>query len=108
MLEEVEGVGEEARKEDTVKIRLNGWLNEGDQIQKDHTDSIKLGSRNLKRRQAIILVMLPICLALTILTCVYGGTWTALVVASYVLFGGILIYGNKKMYLVKFSPDDGE
>lgn len=47
MLEEVEGVGEQIKKGDCVEVKLNGWLSEGDQIQKDHIESVTVGSRNL-------------------------------------------------------------
>jgi len=61
-----------------------------------------------KGRQVVILVILVLCLVLTILTYVYGGYWTSLAVASYLLFGGVLVYGSKKMYLVKFFRNDSE
>jgi len=47
LLEEVEGVGEQIKNGDSVEIRLNGWLSEGEQIQKDHIEKLKLGSRNI-------------------------------------------------------------
>jgi hypothetical protein len=59
-----------------------------------------------KKRQAIIMVVLVLCFALTVLTYIYGAYWTALAVASYCLFGGILIYGNRRIYLVKSSRSD--
>jgi len=47
ILEEIEGIGAEIKKGDVVKVKLNGWLNKGDQIQKDYVNTITLGSRNL-------------------------------------------------------------
>jgi FKBP-type peptidyl-prolyl cis-trans isomerase FkpA len=47
ILEEIEGGGQEIKKGDSVRIKLNGWLNKGDQIQKDYLNEIILGSRNL-------------------------------------------------------------
>jgi FKBP-type peptidyl-prolyl cis-trans isomerase len=47
ILEELDGTGEEIQKGDMVKVKLNGWLNKGEQIQHDYIDSIKIGSRNL-------------------------------------------------------------
>ena len=47
LIEETEGNGVEARKGNIVEVKLNGWLNEGKQIQSDHIQSIKLGSRNV-------------------------------------------------------------
>ena len=47
LLEEVEGVGEEIKNGDYVEIRLNGWLNKGEQLQKDHIEKFKPGSRKL-------------------------------------------------------------
>jgi len=47
LLEEVEGVGERIKNGDSVEIKLNGWLSEGEQIQKDHIEKLKLGSRRI-------------------------------------------------------------
>lgn len=47
LIEEVKGSGEVARKGDVVEVRLNGWLNEGEQIQSDYIVSIILGGRKL-------------------------------------------------------------
>lgn len=47
LVEETEGSGAKAKKGDIVEVKLNGWLNEGEQIQSNHIQSIKLGSRNL-------------------------------------------------------------
>jgi peptidylprolyl isomerase len=47
LLEEIEGIGTEIKKGDTVRIKLNGWLNKGDQIQKDYLNEVIVGSRNL-------------------------------------------------------------
>jgi len=45
LLEEIEGSGAEARIGSIVEVKLNGWLNKGEQIQSDHIQSIRLGSR---------------------------------------------------------------
>jgi FKBP-type peptidyl-prolyl cis-trans isomerase len=47
LLEEVEGVGERIKIGDSVEIKLNGWLSEGEQIQKDHIEILKLGARKI-------------------------------------------------------------
>ena len=47
ILEEKEGIGAVIKKGDVVRIKLNGWLNKGDQIQKDYVNVITLGSRTL-------------------------------------------------------------
>ncbi|MCG8058134.1 MAG: FKBP-type peptidyl-prolyl cis-trans isomerase [Candidatus Thiodiazotropha taylori] len=47
ILEEVKGIGTEIKKGDTVRLKLNGWLNKGDQIQKNYLNKVMVGSRNL-------------------------------------------------------------
>jgi FKBP-type peptidyl-prolyl cis-trans isomerase len=45
LLEEIEGIGQAAQKGDTVEVKMNGWLNKGQHIQKDYVGTITLGSR---------------------------------------------------------------
>ncbi len=47
LLQEAEGKGVEVKKGDIVEVKLNGWLNEGEKIQSNHVESIKLGSRKV-------------------------------------------------------------
>jgi len=47
LLEETVGDGLEASKGDLVKVRLNGWLNQGKHFQIDHIDSFELGARRI-------------------------------------------------------------
>ena len=45
LVEESEGSGEPVKKGDRVKVRLNGWLNQGDVIQVNHIIEIEVGKR---------------------------------------------------------------
>lgn len=45
LLSETKGTGESIKKGDTVKVRLNGWLNQGQQIQENHLCQVVVGSR---------------------------------------------------------------
>ena len=47
LLSETQGTGEPIKKGDTVKVRLNGWLNQGQQIQENHLCEIAVGGREL-------------------------------------------------------------
>ena len=47
VLEEIEGVGVEIKKGDIVRVKLNGWINKGNQIQKDYLIKVILDSRSL-------------------------------------------------------------
>jgi len=47
LLSETSGTGESIKKGDTVKVRLNGWLNQGQQIQENHFCEIIVGSRDV-------------------------------------------------------------
>jgi FKBP-type peptidyl-prolyl cis-trans isomerase len=47
LLSETDGAGDPVRKGDTVKIRLNGWLNRGEQIQENCLNEIVVGNREL-------------------------------------------------------------
>ena len=47
LLSETPGTGEPIKKGDTVKVRLNGWLNQGQQIQENHFCEVVVGSRVL-------------------------------------------------------------
>lgn len=47
LIKEIEGVGPVVRNGDTVEVKLNGWLNKGQQIQKNCVESITLGSRSV-------------------------------------------------------------
>ena len=47
LLEEVQGVGEKAKKGDLIMVKLNGWLNEGKQIQNNSIVSFVLGARRI-------------------------------------------------------------
>ena len=47
LLYETEGIGSQAEKGDLVNIRLNGWLNKGQQIQKNYVATITLGARTV-------------------------------------------------------------
>ena len=40
LLSETLGTGEPIKKGDTVKVRLNGWLNRGQQIQENYLGEI--------------------------------------------------------------------
>jgi FKBP-type peptidyl-prolyl cis-trans isomerase len=45
LLSEMQGTGEPIKRGDTVKVRLNGWLNQGQQIQENHLCEVVIGSR---------------------------------------------------------------
>jgi FKBP-type peptidyl-prolyl cis-trans isomerase len=47
LLSESQGTGEPVKKGDTVKVRLNGWLNQGQQIQENYRDEVVVGSRDV-------------------------------------------------------------
>ena len=47
LLSETEGGGDPVQKGDTVKIRLNGWLNRGEQILENYLGEIVVGNRTL-------------------------------------------------------------
>jgi peptidylprolyl isomerase len=47
LLWETQGTGEPIEKGDTVKVRLNGWLNQGQQIQENHLCAVVVGSRDV-------------------------------------------------------------
>jgi len=55
-----------------------------------------------KSRQRLVLAALVLSLPLTVFAYVYGGYWILLAMAAYVLIGGMLVYGTRRMYLVKF------
>jgi len=45
LVSESVGVGQSVKKGDTVTVRLNGWLNQGDSIQENYVGEIVVGSR---------------------------------------------------------------
>ena len=47
LLSETQGTGEPIKKGDTVKVRLNGWLNQGQQIQEDYLGEVIVGRREV-------------------------------------------------------------
>jgi peptidylprolyl isomerase len=47
LLSETQGTGEPIKKGDIVKFRLNGWLNQGQQIQENHLGEIVVGDREV-------------------------------------------------------------
>lgn len=47
LLAETQGTGEPIKKGDTVKVRLNGWLNQGQPIQENYLGEIVVGSREV-------------------------------------------------------------
>ena len=47
LLSETQGTGEPIKKGDTVKVRLNGWLNQGQQIQEDYLGEVIVGGREV-------------------------------------------------------------
>ena len=47
LLSETPGNGEPVKKGDTVEVRLNGWLNQGQQIQEDYLAKIMVGGREV-------------------------------------------------------------
>ena len=47
LLSETQGTGEPIKKGDTVKVRLNGWLNQGQQIQEDYLGELMVGAREV-------------------------------------------------------------
>jgi FKBP-type peptidyl-prolyl cis-trans isomerase len=52
LLSETQGTGEPIKKGDTVKVRLNGWLNQGQQIQENYLGEVMVGGRKLFRGSA--------------------------------------------------------
>ena len=44
---ETPGTGEPIKKGDTVKVRLNGWLNQGQQIQENYLGEVVVGGREV-------------------------------------------------------------
>ena len=47
LLAETQGTGEPIKKGDTVKVRLNGWLNQGRQFQENYLGEIVVGGREV-------------------------------------------------------------
>ena len=47
LLAETPGTGEPIKKGDTVKVRLNGWLNQGQQIQRNYIGEVMVGGREI-------------------------------------------------------------
>lgn len=47
LVSESTGMGASVKKGDTVTVRLNGWLNQGDPIQENYVGDIVVGSRIL-------------------------------------------------------------
>jgi peptidylprolyl isomerase len=47
LLSETPGSGEPIQKGNTVKVRLNGWLNQGKQIQENYLGEFVVGSRDV-------------------------------------------------------------
>ena len=47
LLSETQGTGEPIKKGDTVKVRLNGWLNQGQQIQENYLAEVMVGGREV-------------------------------------------------------------
>ncbi len=47
LLSETLGTGEPIKKGDTVKVRLNGWLNHGEQIQENYLAEVVVGNREV-------------------------------------------------------------
>ncbi len=45
LISESEGVGERVKKGDRVTVRLNGWLNQGEPVQKNYIGEITVGAR---------------------------------------------------------------
>jgi len=45
LVSESEGIGPPVKKGDTVTVRLNGWLNQGEPIQEHYVGEIIVGSR---------------------------------------------------------------
>jgi FKBP-type peptidyl-prolyl cis-trans isomerase len=44
---ETQGTGEPIKKRDTVKVRLNGWLNQGQAIQENYLGKVVVGGREV-------------------------------------------------------------
>ena len=47
LLSETKGTGNPVKRGDTVKIRLNGWLNQGQQIQENYVGEVVVGGRKI-------------------------------------------------------------
>jgi FKBP-type peptidyl-prolyl cis-trans isomerase len=47
LLSETLGTGAPVKKGDTVKVRLNGWLNRGQKIQENYLGEVVVGSRDV-------------------------------------------------------------
>jgi FKBP-type peptidyl-prolyl cis-trans isomerase len=47
LLSETKGTGDPVKKGDTVTIRLNGWLNQGQQIQENYVGEVVVGGRKI-------------------------------------------------------------
>jgi FKBP-type peptidyl-prolyl cis-trans isomerase len=47
LLAETQGTEEPIKKGDTVKVRLNGWLNQGQQIQENYVGEMTVGGREV-------------------------------------------------------------
>ena len=45
LIEESEGSGQPVKKGDRAKVRLSGWLNQGDSIQENYIVEIEVGRR---------------------------------------------------------------
>jgi len=56
-----------------------------------------------KRRQAIFLIMTLISLVFTLLLYFDGTAWLIPAVISYIFWGAVLYWGNRKVYFVPYS-----
>jgi len=45
LVSETEGSGPSVKKGDTITVRLNGWLNQGEPVQENYVGEIVVGSR---------------------------------------------------------------
>ena len=45
LVSETEGIGPSVKKGDTITVRLNGWLNQGEPVQENYVGEIVVGSR---------------------------------------------------------------
>jgi len=58
-----------------------------------------------KHRQAIFIIIALISLAFTVLLYFKGIDWFIPSITSYIVLGGLIYWGNKKLYLVPFKKD---
>jgi len=58
-----------------------------------------------KYRQAILIFIALISLAFTIMLYFQGLEWLVAALVSYVVFGLLLYWGNRKMFLVPYQKD---